>query len=571
MSSTQYKNDSVDDNDDPPGVFDMKPCGIPLANEETTPLLPHAMKENHRSSLRGFSTTNDTTSTVFLECSSEASDTNKKDHRRRQYNNLTDNSNPSSSDFDTSKSCKLVDHKSHESKLRKKQKRIPRTPKRNNWGNFSDPPPPPRSASWFRRHSYSPRSGIPFQADGDFSGDRDPLAGISNPPALDGLKNSVPDTSLVYLVTGGSGFLGKALVDHLEAVGARVRVFDIVPPDEMWKSERIEFCQGDIRNFNEINLVCKGVNVIFHTASLANYWARQQDFEAVNVEGTKYLIAAALYYGVSQLIYTSSSSVVLAGQDVQNGDESLRYPERHLDLFSETKSQAEQYVLAMDGKKTKTGNVLRTCALRPHSMFGPGDTHFVAQLIGQASKGEITHMIGEGNNVTDFTYVDNVVYAHSLVTEKLSKNDSKIGGQAYFITNGEPCLFWDFVGKILHEVGCPKPTKYCPWMIAYIFACLMEILHWFVGWMWNWYPPVTRSMVFTMSRHHWFSHAKATRDFNYVPIVTLEDGLARTARWFKYHAKIERKLTEEHQGYAAAAASFGSDSSLCLVSSPSDI
>merc|ERR1719436_1126160 len=106
-------------------------------------------------------------------------------------------------------------------------------------------------------------------------------------------------------------------------------------------------------------------------------------------------------------------------------------------------------------------------------MFGPRDTHFIAQLVKQAANGSITHMVGEGLNVTDFTYVENAVYAFALATEGLQRN-SKIGGKCYFITNGRPVFFWTFILRLLDACGCPRPTKKMSWSVAWFLACLME-------------------------------------------------------------------------------------------------
>ncbi|ETO14114.1 3beta-hydroxysteroid-dehydrogenase/decarboxylase isoform 2 [Reticulomyxa filosa] len=108
------------------------------------------------------------------------------------------------------------------------------------------------------------------------------------------------------------------------------------------------------------------------------------------------------------------------------------YPTRHLDTFSYSKCRAEQKVIAANGSKTKDGiHRLVTCALRPHFVFGPGDTHFMSQIINRAKRGELTHMIGEGHNVTDFTYIDNVVHAHILASSKLSSSTA-VQGQVLF-------------------------------------------------------------------------------------------------------------------------------------------
>jgi len=345
-----------------------------------------------------------------------------------------------------------------------------------------------------------------------------------------------------YLVTGGCGFLGRYLVEHLVTCGASVRVFDIADPPLGFPD--VEFVKGDIRRFQDVGKAVRDIDVIFHSASLLHSAAKWQEYFSVNVDGTKNVVSAALGNSVSQIIYTSTSNVVMNGQDVQNGDESLAYPEVYLDSYSKTKSLAEQVIRKVSGTCNSKGVPLLTIAIRPHCMFGPRDTHFIAQMVTQAAQGSITHMVGEGLNVTDFTYVENVVHAHILATEGLSLNE-KLGGKVYFITNGRPVFFWTFLYELLDEIGCPRPSKKMSWTVAWILAILMEFIHWAFGWMTNWYPPVTRAMVATMSRHHWFSHAKATRDLNYRPIVTTDDGLKRTGEWFKEKLKPIRRIPSQ--------------------------
>jgi len=332
----------------------------------------------------------------------------------------------------------------------------------------------------------------------------------------------------LYLVIGGSGFIGKHLVDCLLKAQFRVRVLDIVQHD---CDERLEsFYVGDIRNYSDVLQACEGVTCIFHTASITQPWLQSWEYQSVNVQGTKNIIKAALHHNVTRLVYTSSTFVIFEGKNIQNGDESLKHASTPLDHYSRSKQQAELIVLKSNGGETRHGCQLLTCALRPHNVFGPRDTHFIAQMINRSKHGDMTHMIGEGHNVVDFTYVDNVVYAHILASQALKPRSNVCGG-VYFITNGEPTLFWDFVGRILERCGCPRPTKAVSFTVAYLLAWLMEAIYAFVGWSGLWKPALSRKMVVTTCCHHWFDHSKATRDFGYLPIVTLEEGIKRTADW----------------------------------------
>lgn len=291
-------------------------------------------------------------------------------------------------------------------------------------------------------------------------------------------------------------------------------------------------------------------------------------YENVNIHGTQNIIRACQECSIDKLVYTSSSSVVMDGTDCQNGDESMKYVSKknHLNAYSFSKHKSEQKVLLANNSQCLNDSVLlKTCALRPHCIFGPRDTHFISQIIEKARHGKITHMIGEGHNITDFTYIDNVVYAHLLAAKCLDDSadgNATAAGQVYFITNGEPTLFWSFLGAILKQLGCPAPTKYVSYNVAYAIALIMEFIYMIFGWMFGWRPILTRQMVCMMSCHHWFSHAKATRDLGYKPIVTLDQGIKKTVQWIQY-------VHRQRRSYRRVMT--GSDSTESLRSLRSDI
>ena len=131
----------------------------------------------------------------------------------------------------------------------------------------------------------------------------------------------------------------------------------------------------------------------------------------------------------------------------------------------------------------------------------------------------------------DFTYIDNVAHAHILAAQSLLRSDH-IGGKAYFITNGEPRPFWDFIRYIITKCGCVGPDRYVSLGVAYGFAWIFETFAWLLYYFYKFKPRITRQMVFVMACHHWFSHAAATRDFGYSPIISLQQGCDRTIEFY---------------------------------------
>lgn len=303
-------------------------------------------------------------------------------------------------------------------------------------------------------------------------------------------------------------------------------MIDIV---ETFAHDQVEIVIGDVRKLHDVTEASKDVDIVFHLAASTDALGPYEHHYGTNVIGTENVLQACIKNGVHALCYTSSSSVVIGGQLIKNGDEDrLSYPSSHLDHYSATKAIAEKKILEANGTKLADGE-LSTIALRPHIVFGPRDPYFLPRLIEKARAGGVTHIIGDGSNVTDFTYIDNIIYAHLLVAQKLLNDPSVVGGNAYFITNGEPRPFWDVVKLVLEGVACPGPNQSVSFRSAYLLASLVETLR-NVGFSSFISPVVSRHTLVMMGVSMWFNHAKATKDFGYRPVVCLDEGLAISLR-----------------------------------------
>lgn len=323
------------------------------------------------------------------------------------------------------------------------------------------------------------------------------------------------------LVTGGRGFVGAALVAKLVERGDRVRVVDVAeaPPNA-----DVEYRRVDITDAKAVAEACEGVETVFHTASVVHTRKGGAGaLHAVNVGGTENLLAGSRAAGVGRFVYVSSASVVYDGKDIENGDERLGYATRTQAPYADTKIAAEQAVLAANG-----AGGLATCAIRPHVIFGPGDQRFLPALLDHAKAGRLKFQIGRGTWLSDFTYISNLVDALLLAEERLAPG-SPVAGQAYFITNGEPMAFWDFVKKLLARLGLPPIRYQVPRALAYGLAAIKEDVTSLLG-----RPSaedgLSRFAIRYMCTHHYFSIAKAQRDLGYRPAVTVEEGIERTCR-----------------------------------------
>jgi nucleoside-diphosphate-sugar epimerase len=324
------------------------------------------------------------------------------------------------------------------------------------------------------------------------------------------------------LVTGGGGFVGRALVDALRRRGDRVTVIE--HRGDPFRDD-IDWVRADIREAAEIDGRFADVDTVFHNASLVHTkHNRQSEVWDVNLGGSRNVLAACQKHHVPKLVYVSSASAVYEGRDIENGDESMPYSRISQAPYADSKIAAEREILAANGQAE-----VATCALRPHVIFGPGDNRFAPAILARARAGRLRFSVGLFNRkLSDFTYVDNLVRALLLADERLAPG-SVVAGQAYFITNGEPRPFFDFVGRLLALLDLPPILFPMPYSIAYTAAAVAEAIDTLRGGTLNNENGMTRFAVRYMCTHHYFSIAKARRDLGYDPEVSLDEGLRRTA------------------------------------------
>ena len=323
------------------------------------------------------------------------------------------------------------------------------------------------------------------------------------------------------LVTGACGFVGRHLVDALVERGDEVVASDVAtsgPRDD------VRYEKVDLRDPEAVNALVRGVDVVFHSASVVHTRNTNVDTVfAVNVGGTDNLLDACRQHDCSRFVYVSSASAVYEGRDIENGDETMPYSSITQAPYADSKIEAEKHVLAADGE-----GGLRTCAIRPHVVFGPGDTRFLPAIIGRARAGKLKLGVGRDHKLSDFTYVDNLVDALLLADAKLE--DGSAGGQAYFVTNGEPRAFFAFVGQVLEQLELPPIKGYVPYGLAYGVAAIKETFDALRGRPIGEEDGLSRFAIRYMCTHHYFSIDKARRELGYEPKVDLDEGIARTCR-----------------------------------------
>lgn len=328
------------------------------------------------------------------------------------------------------------------------------------------------------------------------------------------------------LVTGGGGFLGRAICERLRARGDEVRSLARGDYPELAQLG-IETRRGDVEDAATVRGAARGVDVVFHVAAKAGIWGSYESYHGPNVRGTENVLEACRAEGVRRLVHTSSPSVVFSGTDIEGADERLPYPEHFHAPYPATKAQAEKAVLAANGPN------LATVALRPHLIWGPRDPHLVPRIVAKARAGQL-RKIGKGANKVDSVYVDNAALAHVLAADKLAPG-SPVAGKAYFVSNGEPRVLWDLVNGILAAAGVPPVTRSVPLGVARVLGTGFELAHKAFGLSGE--PRLTRFVVEELATSHWFDIGAAKRDLGYAPEVTIDEGLEKLRAWFAAGAK----------------------------------
>ncbi len=319
------------------------------------------------------------------------------------------------------------------------------------------------------------------------------------------------------LVTGGGGFLGLYIVEQLRAAGHDVRVLSRGQYPAL-AALNVETQQVDIRDAAKVDVACRGIEAVFHVAAVPGVWGSWQTYHAINTIGTLNVISACQRNGVQRLIYTSSPSVVFDGADHINANESLSYPTRWMSHYPHSKALAEQAVLTANQP-----DGLRTVALRPHLIWGPRDNHLIPRLIQKSRSGRLRR-VGNGENVVSISYVENAAAAHVQVEESL-RNLVNAAGNAYFINEPDAVNLWDWINLVLERAGLPAVTRSISATAAGRIGSVLETA-WKVLRL-KGEPPMTRFVAAQLSGSHSYSIESARRDFGYMPLVTVEEGLRR--------------------------------------------
>jgi len=263
-------------------------------------------------------------------------------------------------------------------------------------------------------------------------------------------------TEPVLLITGGAGYVGRALVRELRAPAAalrpaEVRVLDL-GPDAPPELASVTYLQGDVRDRAALDRACAGVDIVLHLAAVIDWGQHPAAFvREVNLDGTRRVIDACRAAGVRGLVFASSLDAVFGGQPIHDADESLPYPAHFSGEYCASKAAAEMAVLRADGWPTSAGP-LRTIVLRPCAVWGEDDPYHVAPVVGLARRGPVVRL-GRQRTPTQWVYVGNMAHALAVAARALVDGRSEAAGQLYFVTDFAARNFFDQMEPLVEAVG----------------------------------------------------------------------------------------------------------------------
>ncbi len=313
-------------------------------------------------------------------------------------------------------------------------------------------------------------------------------------------------------VTGGSGFIGGRLIERLVADGGTIRA--LARSDASAAAVEAlgaEAVRGDLADVASMRAGAEGCDQAFHLAAHLGQWGKRDEFIAGNVTGTENALAACREAGVSRFVHCGTEAALLAGEPLVNVDETAPLRPDSKALYPATKAMAEQRVRAA------STDVFDAMVMRPRLVWGAGDTTLLPEIVGAVKAGKFA-WIGGGDHLTATTHVDNVVEGLILTANKGR------GGEAYFITDGEPSVFREFVSELLETQGVEPPTRSVPVPIASAMAAGSETV-------WKLLrldsePPLTRLALWLSSQECTIDISKAHADLGYEPVRTRAEGMA---------------------------------------------
>ena len=330
-----------------------------------------------------------------------------------------------------------------------------------------------------------------------------------------------PGDVMKVLVTGGTSMIGAGVATLLAARG------DDVVVQQRSRSAAVEGLEirqelGDIRDLDAVLVAAEACDAIVHLAAKVGVIGDWEEYRSINVDGTRNVITAARRLGIGRVVHVSSPSVAHGGEPIVGLSADAPVLGRRRAWYPESKAMAEIDALAAADEQ------LGVVAIRPHLVWGPGDTQLVGRIVERAASGRLA-LVGGGRALVDTTYIDNAVSALVAALDALEPG-GRCSGRAYVVSNGEPRMICELVEGICHAAGVPFAPRTVSLGVGRSLGAVVERV-------WPLLrrtdePPLTQFLAEQLGTAHWFDQRPVRDDLDWVPTVSIDDGLARLAQWY---------------------------------------
>ncbi|GAA1927704.1 NAD-dependent epimerase/dehydratase family protein [Nocardioides lentus] len=318
------------------------------------------------------------------------------------------------------------------------------------------------------------------------------------------------------LVTGASGLLGATVARTLAARGDEVTVMQ-----RRASGLGLREVRGDVADPAAALRAAEGQDAVVHLAAKVDVVGPAADFERANVLGTRSVVEACRALGVPRLVQVSSPSVAHAGHALVGVGAGPADPGRARGHYARTKAASELLALAADCTD------LAVLAVRPHLVWGPGDTQLVGRLVARARAGRLP-VIGSGSALIDTTYVDDAADAIVAAADACAPDGAH--GEALVVSGGEPRTVAEILERVCAAAGAPPPRLRLPVPLARAAGTAVDAL-WAATRRTD-TPPLTRFLVEQLTTAHWFDQRRTRELLRWSPAVGLDEGFARLTAWY---------------------------------------
>jgi nucleoside-diphosphate-sugar epimerase len=316
------------------------------------------------------------------------------------------------------------------------------------------------------------------------------------------------------LVTGASGMLGRCTAQALLERGDEVTVLQRRPSGLPCRE-----VLGDVAAPDAVRRAAAGMDAVVHLAAKVDVVGRWSDYASANIEGTRNVVDACRSAGVPRLVHVSSPSVAHAGRPLVGVGADPADPDLARGHYARSKAVAERTALAADSRS------LAVVAVRPHLVWGPGDTQLVARIVARAHAGRLP-LLGSGAALIDTTYVANAAAALVAAVDSCGRAH----GEPLVVSNGDPRPVREVLDRLCRAAGAPPPRRRVPAAVARAAGTAVDGVWAVTGRRDT--PPITRFLAEQLSTAHWFDQRRTRDLLDWAPHVSLEAGFERLAAWY---------------------------------------